>query len=114
MTEALHPYNVFHEEGFEVDLVSETGSYQPDWLSTTKDWLPEEDRKVWEDASSEFRKKLDAHLKPSDIKPEKVSGSWLIQRRWMCSRIRCSMASSSPPRAMFLSLITLTLQACRI
>ncbi|PWY95171.1 class I glutamine amidotransferase-like protein [Aspergillus sclerotioniger CBS 115572] len=67
LTEALHPFNVFKEAGFEVDLVSETGTYQPDWLSQQKDWLPEEDRKVWEDHSSEFRSKLDKLLKPSDV-----------------------------------------------
>ncbi|KAF2731861.1 hypothetical protein EJ04DRAFT_566532 [Polyplosphaeria fusca] len=55
ITEALHPFNVFKDAGFEVDLVSETGTYQADWLSETKDWLPEEDKKVWEDHSSEFR-----------------------------------------------------------
>lgn len=72
MTEALHPFNVFRDAGFEVDLVSETGSYQADWLSQQEDWLKGEDRKVWEDPNSEFRKKLDAHLKPSDIDASKV------------------------------------------
>lgn len=75
MTEALHPYNVFRDAGFEVDLVSETGSYQADWLSQQEDWLKGEDRKVWEDPNSEFRKKLDAHLKPSDIDASKVGGN---------------------------------------
>ena len=73
VTEALHPFKVFRDAGFEVDLVSETGRYQPDWLSLTADWLPEEDKKVWEDHSSEFRSKLDKLLKPSDIKAEEVS-----------------------------------------
>lgn len=68
ITEALHPFEVFKKAGFEVDLVSETGTYQPDWLSQTNDWLPEADRKVYEDHSSEFRSKLDKLLKPSDIK----------------------------------------------
>lgn len=67
ITEALHPFNVFKEAGFEVDLVSETGNYQADWLSTTSDWLPDADRKVWEDHSSEFRSKLDRLLKASEI-----------------------------------------------
>ncbi|WPH04014.1 class I glutamine amidotransferase-like protein [Acrodontium crateriforme] len=68
ITEALHPFNVFKAAGFTVDLVSETGTYSPDWLSTTKDWLPEADRQVYEDHESEFRRKLDNILKPSDVK----------------------------------------------
>ncbi|KAH7114244.1 class I glutamine amidotransferase-like protein [Dendryphion nanum] len=71
VTEALHPFKVFRAAGFEVDLVSETGTYQPDWLSLQKDWLPEEDKKVWEDHSSEFRSKLDKLLSPKDIDANK-------------------------------------------
>ncbi|KAK1144098.1 plasma membrane heat shock protein [Aspergillus melleus] len=52
ITEALHPFNVFRKAGFEVDLVSETGLYQPDWLSQQKEWLCDEDRAVWEDHSN--------------------------------------------------------------
>ena len=72
ITEALHPFLVFKKAGFDVDLVSETGSYQPDWLSEQKDWLNDEDRAIWEDHSSEFRSKLDHLLKPSDIDPNNV------------------------------------------
>ncbi|KAF2010647.1 class I glutamine amidotransferase-like protein [Aaosphaeria arxii CBS 175.79] len=67
ITEALHPFNVFRAANFEVDLVSETGTYQADWLSQQAEWLPEEDRKVWEDHSSEFRAKMDNLMKPSDV-----------------------------------------------
>ncbi|PLB48620.1 class I glutamine amidotransferase-like protein [Aspergillus steynii IBT 23096] len=67
ITEALHPFNVFRKAGLEVDLVSETGSYQPDWLSQQKEWLSDEDRAVWEDHSSEFRSKLDHLLRPSEV-----------------------------------------------
>lgn len=70
ITEALHPFQVFRKAGFEVDLVSETGTYQPDWLSEQKDWLNDADRAVWEDPTSEFRSKLDNLLKPSDINPD--------------------------------------------
>ena len=48
------------------------GEYTPDWLSQQKDWLPDEDRKVWEDHGSEFRGKLDRLLRPGDIDPKEV------------------------------------------
>ncbi|KAK9453385.1 class I glutamine amidotransferase-like protein [Dipodascopsis uninucleata] len=70
ITEGLHPFDVFKENNFEADLVSETGTCQADWFSTQPDWLPEEDRKVWEDHSSEFRYKIDHLKKPSDINPD--------------------------------------------
>ncbi|USP81179.1 class I glutamine amidotransferase-like protein [Curvularia clavata] len=72
IAEALHPFEVFKKSGFEVDLVSETGSYQPDWLSQQKEWLKDEERKVWEDHNSEFRSKLDKLLKPTDVKSEEA------------------------------------------
>jgi len=72
ITEVLHPYKVFKEAGFEVDLASETGKGQPDWLSQTDDWLPAEDRKIYEDKSGEFRQKLDNMLKASEVDPSKV------------------------------------------
>ena len=68
ITEALHPFNVFREAGFEVDIVSETEPYQPDWLSQQKEWLAGDDALVWEDHNSEFRSKLDRILKPADEK----------------------------------------------
>ena len=68
VTEALHPFEVFRAANFEVDLISETGTYQPDWLSLQADWLKGEDKKIWEDHGSEFRSKLDKILKPSDVK----------------------------------------------
>ncbi|GKT52857.1 chaperone protein hsp31 [Colletotrichum tofieldiae] len=81
ITEALHPFNVFKGAGLEVDLVSETGTYQPDWLSQQPDWLPENDRKVWEDHSSEFRSKLDKLLQPGDIDPDKVRRPTALERQ---------------------------------
>jgi D-lactate dehydratase len=70
ITEALHPFNVFREAGFEVDMVSETGTYQADWLSTTEDWLKGQDKKDWEDTDSAFRKALDQGYKPGDLNPD--------------------------------------------
>lgn len=73
ITEALHPYNVFKEAGLEVDFVSETGTYQADWLSQTEDWLKGDDKKTWEDTSSGFRKGLEAIAKAGDVDPDQVS-----------------------------------------
>lgn len=55
ITEALHPFETFKKAGFGVDLVSETGSYQPDWLSQQEEWLKDDDRRAWQDHSSDFR-----------------------------------------------------------
>jgi D-lactate dehydratase len=71
ISEALHPFNVFKKAGFEVDFVSETGTYAPDWLSEQPDFLPTDDRKQWEDVNGEFRKKLDNNM----MKPEEVDAS---------------------------------------
>ncbi|KAL9131856.1 MAG: hypothetical protein Q9217_000302 [Psora testacea] len=67
ITEALHPLNVFRAANFEVDLVFDTGSYQPNWLSQQPDWLKDEDKRIWEHHNSEFRSKLDNILKPGDV-----------------------------------------------
>lgn len=71
ITEALHPYQVLTAAGFEVDLASETGSYTPDWLSQQPDFLSGEDLATWNDANSEFRKKLDNMPKASELDPNK-------------------------------------------
>jgi len=59
ISEALHPFQVFTEAGFEVDLVSEKGTYVPDWLSEQPSFLDGDDKKQWLDESGEFRQKLD-------------------------------------------------------
>ncbi|KIW88327.1 uncharacterized protein Z519_10895 [Cladophialophora bantiana CBS 173.52] len=59
ISEALHPFQVFKQHGFEVDLVSEKGAYVPDWLSLQESFLSGEDKREWEDVNGEFRKKLD-------------------------------------------------------
>ncbi|TQN67735.1 Glyoxalase 3 [Colletotrichum shisoi] len=67
INEALHPFNVLKAAGFEVDLASETGSYTADWLSQQPDFLNGEDLAVWENAESDFRKKLDNMPKAADL-----------------------------------------------
>ncbi|KAF2659719.1 class I glutamine amidotransferase-like protein [Lophiostoma macrostomum CBS 122681] len=69
--EALHPYNVFTAAGFEVDIVSEEGRWSEDWLSLQPGFLSEEERRQYDDKTSEFRKKLDLNLKPGDVDAEK-------------------------------------------
>ena len=67
ISEAMHPFDGFRKAGFEVDLISETGSYSPDALSLTQPWISEEELKVYNDHSSEFRSKLDHLLTPQDV-----------------------------------------------
>jgi D-lactate dehydratase len=59
ISEALHPFRIFTAAGFEVDLVSEKGTYVPDWLSLQPDFLTEDEKKEWEDKTGAFRSKLD-------------------------------------------------------
>ena len=68
----MHPFDGLKKAGFEVDLVSETGEYQADVLSLTKDWLSEEDLKRYNDANDEFRGKLDKLKKPSEVNAKDV------------------------------------------
>lgn len=67
ISEALHPFIVFREAGFEVDIVSETGKYTPDDLSLTPNFLGGSDKEIYEDPGSEFRQKLDNMPKPADL-----------------------------------------------
>ena len=75
ITEALHPYLVFTAHGFEVDLVSEKGTYVADWLSLTEDFLNGKDKEIWEDTNSEFRKKVDNMPPVGSIEGKNVSSS---------------------------------------
>ncbi|PHH75555.1 hypothetical protein CDD82_4395 [Ophiocordyceps australis] len=67
VSEALHPFLVFRKAGFDVQLVSETGTYSPDWLSLTEEYLSGEDKTIWEDKGSEFRSKMEKLHKPGDV-----------------------------------------------
>jgi len=71
VSEVLHPYKVLTAAGFDVDITSEKGTYTPDWLSLTPDFLNGSDLATWEDTNSEFRKKLDNHPKASEIDASK-------------------------------------------
>jgi len=65
ITKVLHPYIDLVDAGFEVDLISETGSYTV--TSSCIDLTRGEDLKIWNDVNSEFRKKLDNMPKASEV-----------------------------------------------
>ncbi|KAJ2481899.1 plasma membrane heat shock protein [Coemansia sp. RSA 2131] len=68
-TEALHPYTVLTEAGFQVDLASETGEYGIDPHSVNKSAISDADALVYNDKKSEFNQQL-AHIKKaSDLDP---------------------------------------------
>jgi len=100
VAEALHPYNVFTEEGFDVDFVSETGTYEPDWLSQQDEWLKREDKAAWEGKTRDFREKLDGMAKAGDVDPDKVGRcsrcpymhEHILQIRYATTRYRTKQA----------------------
>ena len=70
-TEALHPFEVLSDAGFEVDLASETGTCGIDYNSLQPPFLSGSDKAVYENRSSAFQVKLNSQLKKaSDVKKE--------------------------------------------
>lgn len=67
VTEALHPYHAFKKAGYEVDFVSETGTFGFDTHSLGEMFLQGADKADFEDENSEFRKQLNKIKKASDI-----------------------------------------------
>jgi D-lactate dehydratase len=70
-TEALHPFEVLTQAGFEVDIASETGTYGLDEISLTEPFLAGSDKAVFNNPKHPFNVKLNQHLyKASDVKKE--------------------------------------------
>src|SRR6516164_632546 len=70
-TEALHPFEVLTEAGFEVDLASETGSFGLDDVSLTDPFLSGSDKAILQNPGHPFNVKLNSQLKKaSDLKKE--------------------------------------------
>jgi D-lactate dehydratase len=70
-TEALHPFEVLTQAGFEVDIASETGTYGLDEISLTDPFLAGSDKAVFNNPKHPFNVKLNQHLyKASDVKKE--------------------------------------------
>jgi len=62
-TEALHPFEVLSDAGFEVDLASETGTCGIDYNSLQPPFLSGSDKAVYENRNSPFQMKLTSQLK---------------------------------------------------
>jgi putative intracellular protease/amidase len=62
-TEALHPFEVLTQAGFEVDLATETGTFGLDDLSLTDQFLAGDDKAVFENPTHPFNVKLNSQLK---------------------------------------------------
>ncbi|SCU83680.1 LADA_0C12904g1_1 [Lachancea dasiensis] len=73
VVEALHPFDALTEKGFEVDIVSETGSFGYDEHSLSPDFLNGRDLEVFEDPSSKFNMAMANVKRASDLRPEDYS-----------------------------------------
>lgn len=67
-TEALHPFEVLAEAGFEVDFASETGTWGFDEFSLLPPFLAGSDKAVHENPEHPFMVKMTSHvMKASDV-----------------------------------------------
>lgn len=67
VVEALHPYQVLVKNGFDVDFVSETGTFGWDEHSLAPDFLSGDDRAVFDDKTSGFIKGMNLAKKPHEL-----------------------------------------------
>src|SRR5215475_9441090 len=70
-TEALHPFRVLTQAGFEVELASETGTFGLDDVSLTDPFLSGSDKAILKNPKHPFNVQLNSQLrKASDLKKE--------------------------------------------
>ena len=62
-TEALHPFEVLTQAGFDVDLASETGTFGLDDISKTAPFLSGSDKAILDNPQHPFNVKLNSQLK---------------------------------------------------
>ncbi|CAH00198.1 uncharacterized protein KLLA0_D00682g [Kluyveromyces lactis] len=67
--EALHPFNYYKEQGYDVDFVSETGKYGFDEHSLSADFLSGKDKEQFEDKNSAFNQALAKTKVAADVNP---------------------------------------------
>ncbi|EDO14391.1 hypothetical protein Kpol_196p3, partial [Vanderwaltozyma polyspora DSM 70294] len=70
VVEAMHPYNAFTKKGFQVDFVSETGTFGWDDHSLAPDFLSSQDKLDFDDKESDFNQCIRNVKKASDINPD--------------------------------------------
>lgn len=68
VVEAMHPFNLFTEKGFEVEFVSETGKYGWDEHSLIPDFLSGKDKEDFDNENSSFHKALKNVKAAKDVK----------------------------------------------
>src|SRR5215510_5196306 len=84
--EALHPYEVLTAAGFEVDLASETGTWEFDDISLTPPFMSGSEHAILNNPKHPFMVKIKSQLKKaSDLKKRRL---WLLLR---FRRPRCSV-----------------------
>src|SRR6516165_9000429 len=88
-TEALHPFEVLTEAGFEVDLASETGTFGFDDVSLTDPFLSGSDKAIFHSPKHPFMIKLKSQLKNAfDLKKKSTEYSLLRPVTQRCTTIR--------------------------
>lgn len=70
LVEALHPFNEYKAKGYKVQFVSETGKFGWDDHSLTETFLKGQDKKDYENQSSDFQIALKQIKKASDVNPD--------------------------------------------
>ncbi|CAN3362265.1 glutathione-independent glyoxalase Hsp31p [Diutina catenulata] len=70
VVELQHPFYVFHDNGFQVDFVSETGKFGWDDHSKEAPFLTGKDKTDYEDSNSAFNQHLVKIKTPSECNPE--------------------------------------------
>lgn len=73
ITEALHPFQVFKAKGYDVDFVSETGTFGYDDHSLEESFLNGDDLAVYQDKHSDYNISTKNIKKASDVDPSEYS-----------------------------------------
>ncbi|KAA8917061.1 hypothetical protein TRICI_000733 [Trichomonascus ciferrii] len=68
--EATHPFEAFTKAGYEIDFVSESGTYHIDSHSLEKPFFGEAEEKIYNDPEHKFNRKLKAIKKASEVNAE--------------------------------------------